>query len=146
MPLDGEEKPVARVLDRLDDVVLIARGDDEALAEGGDALIVEGVDPVGLAGEELRQARAGLDADALLREDRADRGRLGVEAGEVGVERAAEEDVDELLAAADAEDGHAAFEGPFEQADLQVVARAVLPPVEGRECRQLAGEPGEGEQ
>jgi len=129
VPLDGKEERLARILERLDDPVRRMRRDRKAVGDAAAGLVVVGVHGGPRLAEDLGKPRAAADLhvvprtflEGLLRV--ADR-RLGLR-GEVLVEVAAERDVDDLDAAADAEDGHPALARRAEECDFEPVAAGV---------------------
>ena len=139
MPLHRHEEVVARCLERLHEAVVGRRRDDDARTDAVDALVVVAVHAVVARADQLGQARPGRDLDGVLGEHAsADAvavggrlsalaserlGHLGPERfGQVLVQRAAEGDVDQLQAAADAEHRHAAALRAGEQGELPRVA------------------------
>ena len=125
MPLDAEHEPVTRVLDRLDRAVLRPRGRHQALAERLHGLVVEGVDLHRGASERRPQPalRRGLDA---MGRDAAVLGLAVLDAvaddvGKMLVQGPAARDVQQLHAAADAEDRKLAAVGGANQRELDRV-------------------------
>jgi hypothetical protein len=85
-------------------------------------LVVQGVHLARIAAQDRVEPAALNDVHRLLRQHSAHPRRLHVDLVDVGVQRAAERDVDHLRAAADAEDRQAERQGPFEQLKLELVA------------------------
>src|SRR5439155_842586 len=108
VPLHADQEGVALGLDRLDDAVGAPRDRAQPLPQTADRLMVHGVHAQLGRAEDAREPARWLDAHRVL--DRAELGMavpdlLAEVIRDVGDEVAAERDVHELHAAADAEDG-----------------------------------------
>jgi hypothetical protein len=139
VPLDAQQKGVARAFDRLNGAVLVAGDDVQSGANDVHRLVVEGVDPLSLGAKQSVKGAAGRDLDALARQRRVQMRHVGIYGVNALVQRAAEKHVDHLRTPADAENGQAAGGRPFEKVELEGVALAVdadggldLTAVEGR--------------
>ncbi len=124
MPLDAEHEPPARRLDRLGQAVeRRVPGDLEAVADGGDPLVVMGLGGVQLLAGGARGERAGGQAHVVVGAVEAARGPavllVAELVGQVLAERSAERDVDQLHAAADAEHGHVALDRAGGECELR---------------------------
>src|SRR5262245_33482822 len=149
MPEDAESKAARGVLEGFHGAVGGAGGFPEALAEGGEALVVMRLHIVAVA-EDRREARVGQNLDVVLREDAR---RLLMHVGadavwDVLLEVATESDVQHLRAAANREDRQVTGERGLHQRELEVVplahdARRLSVCLLAVELRIEVGAPGE---
>lgn len=134
MPLQTENVRLALKTDGFDQPILTAAGlDAQALAQRLDRLMMNGNNPAATAlGIQLAQAAASLPGDGvdvlvviLVRMNF----RLIILGGNVLVQSAAQRDIDELSAPADAKHWSASFHAFMQQFHLIGIAQAVACPV-----------------
>ena len=124
MPLHGDQVVVALCLDGLHKAVVGPCGHAKPVTDPVDALVVVAVHGESSGADEAGEPGFGIHLHDVLSEDAAaDPVPLGAERlGQVLVQRATEGDVEQLQAAADAEDRDAALPRPRQQRELPRVA------------------------
>ena len=123
MPLHRDNESVAGQFDRLDHAVRIARAGDQALAQLGDGLVVVAL-LIGIPTDQRGQPSARSDVDARCGEHRITGlvPAVSHDIGQVLVQSAAQCDVENLCAAADAEHRQSTFQRARQQREFPLVA------------------------
>src|SRR3546814_16400788 len=94
VPLYADQESRIRIFDTLNDVVLVARHDGQALSGLVDGLVVERIHPAAYAIENLVQPDVRSGVDRLARKDRAHARRLLIDFVNVCVQRPPDENID----------------------------------------------------
>jgi len=115
VPLHAKQKGRRRVFNGLDNVMFIACADAKPVSQAVDGLVVQRVHPIAGFANDAVKPPALDQSDGFSRQGRAQPWRAVVGFIDIGVERAAQRDIDHLGVPVNHEDGYGPLRGALQQ-------------------------------